>query len=77
MSAAILAQETCEMQHAGKAVLFVHLKLVPKSLLNPSSQQDLPCRVVLGFWNNLKGLSSALRQTGGCSGKVIRGIKLR
>ena len=77
MSAAILAQDAQGMQHERKVVLFVHLKLVPKSLLNPSSQQDLPCKVVLGFWNNLKGLSSALRQTGGCSGKVIRGIKLR
>ena len=77
MTAAILAQETREMRHGRKAVLFVHLKLVPKSLLNPSSQQDLPCKVVLGFWNNLKGLSSALRQTGGCSGKEITGIKLR
>ncbi len=66
MSAAILAQDTREMQHGVKTVLFVHPDLVPNSFLNPSSKWNLPSKVVLGFENNLKGLSSALRHVCVC-----------
>ena len=64
------------MQHGAKTLLSVHPTFVLNFLVNLSSKQNLPSRVVLGNLDNLRGLSSALRQTGGCSGKVITGIKL-
>ncbi len=69
-----------EMQAVVKSscyCLVATLHLLRKIVLNPCRKQCLLSKVVLGIWNNLKGLSSALRQTGGCSGKEITGIKLR
>ena len=65
------------MQHGAKTLLSVHPDLVPNSLLNPCSKWNLPSKVVLGFENNLKGLSSALLQTGGCSGKGVYRYKVK